>query len=91
MNNAKNIKLVYCILGSFMLTLLQSPYFFNATYTMFGGASGANAFTEMIYKLFGVISFAGVILVIIFSCIFRIICPYVFPGTAHLPFSSVHV
>jgi hypothetical protein len=69
MNNIKNVKLLYCILGSFMLTLLQTPYFFRATYTMFGGASGANAFTSMIYRLFGVISFAGVILVIIFSCI----------------------
>lgn len=69
MNNTKNIKLLYCILGSFMLTLLQSPYFFSATYTMFGGGSGANAFTEIIYRLFGVISFVGVILVIIFSCI----------------------
>lgn len=69
MNNTKNVKLLYCILGSFILTLLQSPYFFSATYTMFGGASGANAFTHMIYRLFGVISFVGVILVIIFSCI----------------------
>lgn len=69
MNNTKNVKLLYCILGSFMLTLLQSPYFLSATYTMFGGSTGANAFTEMIYRLFGVISFVGVILVIIFSCI----------------------
>ncbi|MBW9153476.1 hypothetical protein [Clostridium estertheticum] len=69
MNNTKNIKLVYCILGSFMLTLLQSPFFFNATYTMFGGQSGANVFTEIIDKLFGIISFVGIILVIIFSCI----------------------
>jgi multisubunit Na+/H+ antiporter MnhB subunit len=69
MNNTKNIKLVCCILGSFMLTLLQSPSFFTATYTMFGGGSGENAFTEMLYRLFGVISFVGVILVIIFSCI----------------------
>lgn len=69
MNNSKNINLIYCILGSFMLTLLQDPIFFNATYTMFGGRSGADAFTEMIYRLFGVISFVGVILVILFSCI----------------------
>jgi multisubunit Na+/H+ antiporter MnhB subunit len=69
MNNTKNIKLVCCILGSFMLTLLQSPIFFIATYTMFGGGSGENAFTEMLYRIFGVISFVGVILVIIFSCI----------------------
>ena len=52
-----------------MLTLLQIPFVFNATYTLFGGGSGANAFTMMIYKLFGLISFVGVILVIIFSCI----------------------
>lgn len=69
MNNIKNIKLVCCILGSFMLTLLQSQSFFNATYTIFGGASGANIFTEIIYRLFGVVSFVGVILVIVFSCI----------------------
>ncbi|MBW9158042.1 MULTISPECIES: hypothetical protein [Clostridium] len=69
MNNTKNIKLICCILGGFMLTLLQSPSFFKATYSMFGGGSGANTFTQMIYRLFGVISFVGVILVIIFSCI----------------------
>jgi hypothetical protein len=69
MNNTKNIKLAFCILGSFMLTLLQSPSFFRATYAMFNGSSGQNAFTEMISRLFGVISFVGVILVIIFSCI----------------------
>jgi len=67
MNNTKNVKLLCCILGSFMLTQLQG--FHVATYTMFGGGSGANTFTQMIYSLFGVISFVGVILVIIFSCI----------------------
>ena len=67
MISTKNVKLLCCILGSFMLTLLQS--FHVATYTMFGGGSGANAFTEMIYRLLGVISFVGVILVVIFSCI----------------------
>ncbi|MCB2357097.1 hypothetical protein [Clostridium estertheticum] len=69
MNNTKNIKLLYCILGSFMLTLLQTPFVFNATYTLFGGRSGESVFTEIIYKLFGFISFVGVMLVIIFSCI----------------------
>ncbi|MFD3158766.1 hypothetical protein ACFIJ5_18305 (plasmid) [Haloimpatiens sp. FM7330] len=69
MNNTKNTKLVYCILGSFMLTLLQSPVFLNATYSIFDGSVGANAFSRMIHKLFGFISFIGIILVIVFSCI----------------------
>lgn len=69
MNNKKNIKLIFCILGSFILTLLSTPYFHVATYKMFGGGSGANSFTHMIDRLFGVISFIGVILVVIFSFI----------------------
>ena len=69
MNNTKNIKLICCILGSFMLTLLQHPSFHVATYTMFGGGSGSSVYSDMIYRLFGVISFIGVILVIVFSCI----------------------
>ena len=67
MNNSKNIKLLYCILGSFILTLLQTPVLFQATYTIFGGWSGANLFTELLYRVFGAISFIGVILLIIFS------------------------
>ena len=67
MNNSKNIKLLCCIFGSFMLTLLQTPVLFQATYTMFGGGSGANLFTELLYRVFGFISFIGVILLIVFS------------------------
>lgn len=67
MFSAKNEKILCCILGGFMLTLLQR--FHVATYTMFGGGSGANSFTHMIYTLFGIISFVGVILVVIFSSI----------------------
>ena len=66
MNNLKNIKLLYCILGSFILTLLQTPILFQATYTVFGGSSGSNLFTELLYTIFGFISFIGVILLIVF-------------------------
>jgi len=69
MNNSRNIKLLFCIFGSFMLTLLQTPLFFHAIYNAFGGGSGANLFTIYIYKLFSKISFVGVILIIIFSFI----------------------
>ncbi len=69
MNNSRNIKLLFCIFGSLMLTLLQTPLFFRATYNAFGGGSGANLFTMNTYKLFSIISFVGVILVIIFSFI----------------------
>ena len=69
MNNTKNFKLLWCILGSFMLTLLQTPIFFQATYSIFGGSSGFNIFSEVLYKLLGIISFIGVILVTVFSCI----------------------
>ncbi|WP_434799263.1 hypothetical protein [Terrisporobacter vanillatitrophus] len=68
MNNSKNVKLLYCILGSFMLTLLQTPMFIQATYAIFDGSIGANLFTELLYRVFGVISFVGVILFIVFSC-----------------------
>lgn len=50
-----------------MLTLLQTPVLSQATYTIFGGGSGANLFTDLLYKVFGAISFIGVILLIIFS------------------------
>ena len=55
-----------------MLTLLQTPVLFQATYTIFGGWSGANLFTELLYRVFGAISFIGVILLIIFSIYFII-------------------
>lgn len=67
MNNSKNIKLLYCILGSFILVLLQSPLFFNATYAIFGGSSGTNALSLSIYNLFKILSFIGVNLIAIFS------------------------
>lgn len=51
-----------------MLTLIQTPTFMQATYTIFGGSTGANLFTDLLYRVFGVISFVGVILFIVFSC-----------------------
>lgn len=66
MSNSKNIKLLYCLLGSFILVLLQSPLFFSATYAISGGGSGSN---ELIYKLFSILSFIGVILMVVFSII----------------------
>ena len=67
MGNLKNIKLLCCIFGSFMLVLVQSPIFVQATLSVFSGSIGNSLFTESLYNLLGVISFAGVTSFIAFS------------------------
>lgn len=53
----------------FYAYITPNTNFFQATYSIFGGSSGFNIFSEVLYKLLGIISFIGVILVTVFSCI----------------------
>lgn len=66
----KNIKLLYCILGSTMLVLLQTPVFQAARLAVLQGKSyGSSSFGLALYKICNLISFIGFILVIVFSII----------------------
>lgn len=65
----KNIKLLFCILGSTILVLLKSPIFENAKFALFeDNGYGVNSFGNAVYRISNLISFIGFILVIIFSC-----------------------
>lgn len=66
----KNKKLLYCILGSIFLSLMNSPIFKNAELGLLNGNGyGSSLFGITMYTLSNIISFIGVILVIIFSII----------------------
>ncbi|MDU3017585.1 hypothetical protein [Clostridium perfringens] len=67
MNKEANQKLLLCILGSIILILLQLPIIHTALFNIFGGGSGANMFTIVLYNLKNLLSFIGTILLIIFS------------------------
>lgn len=67
MNKEANSKLLLCILGSIILILLQLPIIHDALFNIFGGGSGANAFTNTIYNIKNLLSFTGTILLMIFS------------------------
>lgn len=68
---SKNVKILYCILGSALLALLNSPIFSNSMPGLFQSGFGGNLFT--VYFVFiakfltNVLSFVGFILLIIFS------------------------
>lgn len=71
----KNIKLIYCIIGSFILALLRTPIFDSVRNILFEGSSmgyEANIFTKFIYFSTNIISFCGFLLTIVF-CIALII------------------
>jgi uncharacterized membrane protein YGL010W len=66
----KNIKLLYCILGSTMLVLLETPVFGAARLAILQDRSYASSsFGLALYTICNIISFIGFILVIIFSVI----------------------
>ncbi|ELC8442380.1 hypothetical protein QYB59_001403 [Clostridium perfringens] len=67
MNKESNKKLLLCILGSVLLILLQLPIIHDALFNIFGGGSGANAFTHILYNIKSLLSFIGTILLMIFS------------------------
>ncbi|MEA5096492.1 MAG: hypothetical protein VB128_16185 [Sedimentibacter saalensis] len=65
----KNIKLLYCILGSVLLAALNNPIFEHSSLGIFEGLHGINwAVVYQIYLLLiNVLSFLGFILLIFFS------------------------
>lgn len=64
----KNIKLLFCILGSTFLVLLKSPVFESAKFALFEGRGyGSSIFAEAVYRIGNIISFIGFVLVVIFS------------------------
>lgn len=66
----KNIKLLYCIFGSTMLVLLETPVFEAARLAVLQGRSYGNSPLGLaLYKMCNMISFIGFILVIVFSVI----------------------
>lgn len=67
MNKEPNKKLLLCILGSIILILLQLPIIHAALFNIFGGGSGSNMFTIVLYNLKNLLLFIGTILLIIFS------------------------
>ncbi|MDY0236349.1 MAG: hypothetical protein RBR71_09985 [Gudongella sp.] len=65
----KNKQLLYCILGSLMLALLNSRIFEFSRLGIFSGGYGGNAFGEIIVLSSNVLSLAGYILLAVFSII----------------------
>lgn len=73
-NMNKNIKLLFCILGSTFLVLLKSDIFESAKLALFEGRGyGSSLFGELIYSISNILSFIGFVLVIIFSIILIVI------------------
>jgi hypothetical protein len=65
MNSNKN--LLYCILGSTLLALLNNPLFSNAKLGIFSGGYGGDVFGELLVYITNYLSLIGFILLIVFS------------------------
>ena len=65
----KNKKLLYCILGSTILTLLNTPIFAYAKLGIFQIGYGENLFGEILVRFTNIISLVGFILLMVFSII----------------------
>ena len=66
----KNIKLIYCILGSIFLILLQSSVFKKAGFAFLNGSGyGTNFYGMAINGMINILSFIGFILFIVFSIV----------------------
>lgn len=65
----KNIKLLYCILGSIVLALLNSSIFEYARIGMFSGGYGRYLFGILLFGLSDILSFIGFLLLMVFSVI----------------------
>ncbi len=64
-----NIKLLYCILGSILLVLLNSSIFNSALFAIFDNSIGFNSLSMSVDFLKNLLSFIGVVLTAIFSII----------------------
>ncbi|MEK5024898.1 hypothetical protein [Paenibacillus sp. FSL M7-1046] len=65
----KNVKLVYCILGSLVLTLLNHPLLSYAKLGMFKSGYGENIFGVLLVSITDLLSLVGFSLLILFSVI----------------------
>lgn len=65
----KNIKLLYCILGSAILAFLNNPIFEYSKFGMFQGGYGGHPFGELIAKFTNILSLIGFISLTVFSII----------------------
>ncbi|QFG00083.1 hypothetical protein PB01_15305 [Psychrobacillus glaciei] len=66
---SKNAKLLYCILGSIVLALLNSPMLSYAKLGIFTGGYGGNIFGELLFLIANILSLIGFIFLILFSLI----------------------
>ncbi|MEK5068736.1 hypothetical protein [Sporosarcina sp. FSL K6-1508] len=66
---SKNMKLLYCIFGSAVLTLLNSSMLSYAKLGMFRDGYGVNIFGELLVLITNILSLLGFIFLIIFSLI----------------------
>ncbi|WP_090093270.1 hypothetical protein [Clostridium uliginosum] len=65
----KNIKLLYCILGSTMLALLNNSIFEYSKLGLFSSGYGGHLLGELLVGLSNILSLIGFILVAVFSII----------------------
>lgn len=65
----RNVKLLYCLLGSAVLALLNSPILDYAKLGMFPGGYGGHIFGHLIVLIADILSLAGFLLLIFFSLI----------------------
>jgi hypothetical protein len=63
----KNVKLLYCILGSAVLALLNNSTFSYARLGMFRSGYGASMFGEMFVLITDFLAWVGYLLLILFS------------------------
>ena len=63
----KNNKLLYCIVGSVVLSLLNSSMFEYARIGLFPGGYGTHVLGILLFKLADIISLIGFLLLILFS------------------------
>ena len=66
---SRNTKLLYCILGSAILSLINSSMFGMAKFGMFPGGYGGHLIGELLVLIANIVSLIGFILLIIFSII----------------------
>jgi hypothetical protein len=63
----KNSKILYCILGSAILALLNNPMFSKSKLGLFQGGYGGNLFGMLLVTVTNILSLAGFILLMVFS------------------------
>ena len=63
----KNTKILYCILGSVILALLNNPIFEHSELGLFSGGYGGHFWGELLVRLTDILSLVGFILLIVFS------------------------